>query len=77
MSEYFVVIVLGLIALGAVAFPFLVGRERYASTADLDAEVRRYRDAVEADTVCNRCREANPAGSAFCGDCGAKLAPIS
>lgn len=73
MSEYLLVIVLGLIALGAVAFPMLVGRERYASTDALDADVQRYREALREGTVCEHCREPNAAGSRFCAECGREL----
>lgn len=73
MSEYVLVIVLGLIAVGAVLFPLLVGRKRYASAAELEADVERYRAALREGTVCSGCRGANPGGSRFCGDCGREL----
>lgn len=73
MSEYVVVIVLGLIAVGAVLFPLLVGRERYGTHEDLEADVERYREALREDTVCPSCRAANPSGSRFCGECGRPL----
>lgn len=70
MSEYLIVLVLGLIALGAVAFPLLVGRERYEHESELDADVQRYREALHHDTVCARCRQANAADSRYCSECG-------
>lgn len=73
MSEYLLVIALVLVAIGAVAFPLLVGRERFSDPARLDAEVERYRDALRHQTVCGHCREANPAGSRYCGECGQPL----
>lgn len=73
MTEYLIVIILGLIAVGAVAFPFLAGVARYDDEAGLDADVQRYRDALHAGTVCSRCRAANPPGSRFCTDCGNEL----
>ena len=73
MTEYLLVAVLGLVALGAVAFPVLVGRERYLDRADFEADLQRYRDALRAGTVCGHCREPNPAGSRFCGQCGRPL----
>jgi hypothetical protein len=73
MSEYLIVIVLGLIALGAVAFPFLVGRGRYADAAELEADVQRYRAALRAGTLCSHCREANPQDSQYCRSCGHSL----
>lgn len=73
MSEYLLVIVLALIAIGAVAFPLLVGRERYSDPARLDADVQRYRDALSDGTVCANCRDANDPGSRFCRECGHAL----
>ncbi len=73
MTDYIVIIVLGLITLTAIAFPFLVGVARYDDAADLDQDIRRYRDAVTHGTVCGRCRAANPPGSKFCGECGRPL----
>lgn len=75
MTDYLVVIILGLIAAGAVAFPFLTGATRYENTERMEADIRRYRDAVAAGTVCSRCREANPPASRFCAECGKPLAP--
>jgi hypothetical protein len=73
MSEYLIVVVLALIAIGAVAFPFLAGLERYDDAAELDADVTRYREALRAGTVCPRCRQANSPGSRFCAECGRDL----
>jgi hypothetical protein len=73
MTEYLVVIIVGLIAAGAIAFPFLAGVARYDDDAALDADVLRYRDALRAGTVCSRCRAANPPGSRFCTECGREL----
>lgn len=39
----------------------------------VEAEVLRYREAVRAGTVCRKCGQANPAGSAYCYECGARL----
>lgn len=74
MSEYLIVIVLGLIALGAVASPFIVGYGRYDDQAELEADIQRYREALRHGTVCAHCREANPSGSRFCRACGKALA---
>lgn len=73
MAEYIVVFILGLIALGAITFPFLAGVARYDDADELEADVRRYRDAVAAGTVCESCRAANPPGSRFCTECGREL----
>lgn len=40
---------------------------------DVEAEVLRYREAVRAGTVCRKCGQANPAGSAYCYECGSRL----
>lgn len=74
MTEYLVIIILGLIALGAIAFPFLTGVVRYDDEAELEADVERYREALRADTVCDRCKAANRPGSHFCTECGTPLA---
>lgn len=73
VPEYLVVVVLVLLALAAVLFPLLVGRERYGTEAELDADVERYRTALREGTVCRECRAANPPGSRFCGECGREL----
>jgi ribosomal protein L40E len=74
MTEYLIVAILGLIALGAVAYPFLVGTSRYEDAAEFEADLLRYREAVAAGTVCARCRAANPPDSRFCTECGRELA---
>lgn len=43
---------------------------RYADDAAIDAAVERYRVALRAGTICDRCRQANPPESRFCADCG-------
>ena len=73
MQEIILIVILGVIALAAVAYPVLVGRERYADADALEADIRRYREALEADTVCARCRHANPPDARFCAECGRAL----
>ncbi len=73
MSEILMIVILGVIALGAVAYPLLVGRDRYADRAELEADIRRYREALAAGTVCPRCRHANPGDARFCAECGRPL----
>jgi hypothetical protein len=46
------------------------------SDDELELEIRRYRTALRAGTVCGKCGQANPADSAFCFDCGERL-PLS
>jgi hypothetical protein len=73
MSETVLILILAVIALGAVAYPLLVGRERYADPDELEADIRRYREALEADTVCARCRNPNDPGARFCAECGREI----
>lgn len=73
MGEILLIAALGIIVLAAVAYPVIVGRERFPDTATLDAEVERYRVAMAAGTVCPRCRFANPEGSRYCAECGRRL----
>jgi ribosomal protein L40E len=39
----------------------------------IEAEILRYRAAVRAGSVCRKCGQANPAGSAYCYECGTRL----
>lgn len=73
MSELVLILILGVIAVGAVAYPLLVGRARYDDDAELEADIQRYRKALKAGTVCPRCRHANAADARFCTDCGRDL----
>jgi uncharacterized OB-fold protein len=73
MTDYLVIAILGLVAIAAVAYPLLAGVARYDDPARLDADVRRYRNALLAGTLCPRCRAASPPGSRFCTDCGHPL----
>lgn len=73
MEQIILIAILGIIALAAVAYPVLVGRERYADADQLEADIQRYREAVEANTVCPRCKHPNPAEARFCAECGEPL----
>ncbi len=73
MSQTILIAVLALIALGAVAFPVLAGRERYLDNRAFEADLRRYRNALRAGTLCEACRTANPEGSRYCAECGRSL----
>lgn len=73
MSEIIMVLILGVIAFGAVAYPLLVGRARYDDAAELDADIQRYRSALAAGTVCPRCRSPNSPEARFCAECGRAL----
>lgn len=41
---------------------------------ELEAEIARYRAALQSGTACPECRQANPPGSRFCASCGFSLA---
>jgi ribosomal protein L40E len=59
---------------GASAAPDDSNRPLVRSDDDaVETEVMRYREAVRAGTVCRRCGQANPVGSAYCYECGARL----
>jgi len=79
MSETAIQLTVGLvIALGAVAVVLLpsMRRERAGAPADRDAleqRIGRYRTALDAGTVCERCLFPNPPGSAYCAGCGRKV----
>ena len=84
--EVMLMVALALIAAYAVFRPFMPrGTVEYdwdgtgsqarlaARTAEVDAEVLRYREALRSGTICTKCRQANPPGSRYCGDCGREL----
>lgn len=73
MSEAFVIAALGVVAVAAVAFPLIAGHTRYEDPEALESDLDRYRQAVESDTVCPRCRLPNRPGSRYCGECGGRL----
>ena len=41
---------------------------------DIEAEIARYRAALQAGTACPECRRVNDPGSRFCATCGVSLA---
>lgn len=47
------------------------------ATPEIRGEVERYRDAIRAGTLCERCGQANAPDSRFCGECGRPLATAS
>lgn len=76
-------ILIALAAVGFVVAPLMRGdtREDAAATtnvarsdaASIEREVRRYRAALRAGTVCTRCAQANPEGSRYCYECGRRI----
>ena len=86
--EIIVVIIVGVAAIAIVFYPLMrpdapardVDVEPSTEAAadalapsDVEGEILRYREAVRAGTVCTRCKQANPAGSKFCYECGRGL----
>lgn len=76
------ILVVVAVALGVVAFvawPLLSKRRDLAgAAAAIDAQriedrITDYRRALRQRTVCERCLYANPDGSRFCAQCGARL----
>jgi hypothetical protein len=45
----------------------------FHSDGEIRAEVERYRAAIKARTLCDRCLSANPAKSNYCAECGTAL----
>lgn len=45
----------------------------FANDDEIKKEVQRYRAAIEARTLCERCLTANPPKSNFCSECGRAL----
>jgi hypothetical protein len=45
----------------------------HAEAERIERDVLRYRESLRAGTLCARCGEANPPGSAYCSDCGKRL----
>lgn len=72
-------LVIGLLIVGAlvaVAIPFFkkpVTDVVMRDDAALEEMVGKYRVALKAGTVCDRCLRDNPEGSKFCADCGTQL----
>ena len=65
-----------LAAVAAVAWPlFRKPRVEVARVDDATIErlVSNYREALKADTVCDRCLRDNPPASRFCAECGFAL----
>ncbi|HEX6063930.1 MAG TPA: hypothetical protein VFZ04_06885 [Longimicrobiales bacterium] len=74
--EILVGVLIALLAIGLVAYPLFVARPAdriFASDGEVRQEVDRYRAAIKAQTLCDRCLTANSPGSAYCGECGRSL----
>lgn len=45
----------------------------FKSDEEIKQEVERYRTAIKAKTLCERCLTANPPKSNYCKECGRPL----
>ncbi|MBI4410190.1 MAG: zinc ribbon domain-containing protein [Gemmatimonadetes bacterium] len=75
--EILIPLLIAVAGIAAVLYPIVRPRSGAGAAppaeAELEEEVRRYREALRAGTICPRCRNANPAGSRFCAECGRRL----
>ncbi len=68
-----------LVAIAAVmliGYPLFVNRPQtrtFGSDGEIRQEIDRYRSAIKAKTLCERCLSANPARSNYCSECGSAL----
>lgn len=74
--EIVIGVAVALLAIGLIGYPLVYHRpvaRTFASDGEIRNEVDRYRAALKARTLCERCLTANPAGSSYCSDCGGAL----
>ena len=76
--EIFIVIAIAAVAVAAAIMPLVrrgadAAAREPAEPPDLAHEVRAYRAALRAGTLCERCGRANVEGSRYCMECGARL----
>lgn len=65
---------LALLEEGAAEAPSGDGDGETEEIDPLEAEIARIRSGLREGTTCRACAHVNPAGSRFCGRCGASLA---
>jgi hypothetical protein len=74
--ELVIGVLVALVAIALIGYPLVYHRpvaRTFASDGEISQEVERYRASLKAQTLCERCLTANPAGSAYCSDCGGAL----
>ena len=74
--EIVIGVLVALVALLLIGYPLLYDRpvtRTFASDGEIRQEVDRYRAAIKARTLCERCLTANPARSSYCSECGSAL----
>ena len=75
-TELLVGALVAIAAVALIAYPLFHDRpvsRTFASDGEIRQETERYRSAIKARTLCERCLHANPAKSNYCSDCGSAL----
>jgi hypothetical protein len=74
--EIVIGVLVAMIAIVLIGYPLIYERpvtRTFASDGEIRQEVERYRAAIKARTLCERCLTANPAKSSYCSHCGSAL----
>ena len=69
-------ILVAFFALALISIPLFAKRPHpvgFKNDGEIRTEVDRYRSALKAKTLCERCLTANPAKSNYCSECGRGL----
>lgn len=69
-------VLVAIIALALIGIPLFAKRPSavgLGTDAEIAAEVARYRAAIKAKTLCERCLTPNRAKSNYCAECGRGL----
>ncbi len=74
-TEILAGVIVAMVVAALVAVPLFrkPAKAPFRSEGEIRNEVNRYRAAIKAKTLCDRCLTANPAGSNFCSECGRSL----
>ena len=74
--EIVIGVLVALVAIVLLGYPLIYDRpvtRTFASDGEIRQEVDRYRAAIKARTLCERCLTANPTKSSYCSECGSAL----
>jgi hypothetical protein len=74
--EIVIGVLVAIVAIALIGYPLFYARpvaRTFASEGEIRQEVDRYRAAIKARTLCERCLAANPAKSNYCSECGTSL----
>jgi hypothetical protein len=69
-------VVVALVVVGLIALTLLARKPHpigFANDKEIRGEVDRYRAAIKAKTLCERCLTPNAAKSNYCSECGRGL----